>query len=198
MNAAPQTPTETTARFWRCLSLALFLVVTLIGCFTVSDYGRSWDETFRFGGGDAKLAYYKTLFSGESPAALTDSYPGLFDLPHSYVPYWMWRTIPEHVLLLFGIALIAGLYGLIRNRKNLAPRILAAALLLFSSVFPVLYILWRDPVLYDGMRHTLFVLPPLVCVAALGLEWGLRQLRLFWQRLAQSVLAALFYLCALG
>jgi len=401
LNDASQTPLKSTAFLWRRLSLGLLVILTLIGGLTVSDYGRTWDETFRFGGGDTKLAYYQALFAGESPQALADSYPGLFDLPlawahqqfpewgtrsqkghiwslcfgllgllaawrltariggeragfwallllatlpryyghmffnpkdiplaatytlglwalvhvfaalpqahklsavwiglaaglalstriagflilvyfglfiglylliqflqadrdvkklfrelwlwalrgasagllaflivcifwptlhqnplvnlskssaqvqsfgwdapvlvngvshlasdlpRSYVPYWMWRTIPEHVLLLFGIALIAGLYGLIRNPKNLAPRILAPALLLFSSVFPVLYILWRDPVLYDGMRHTLFVLPPLVCVAALGLEWGLRQLRLFWQRLAQSTLAAL-------
>ena len=69
------------------LFAALTLVVIgLVMAFTVSDYGVSWDETFRWSGGDAKLRYYEALFSGDfnQAAALrqkTDHYPGLFDLP---------------------------------------------------------------------------------------------------------------------
>ncbi len=383
---------------WRRLSLALILLVALIGIFTVSDYGRSWDETFRFQGGDAKLVYYKALLAGESPDALTDSYPGLFDLPlawaheqfpewgtrsqkghiwslcfgfvgllsvwrltariggeragfwallflatlpryyghmffnpkdiplagtyalgiwalvhvftalpqahkqsgvwiglsaglalstriagflilvyfglfvgvylliqyaqlgwdlktlkrelwrwilrgassgllalvvlfifwptlhtntfsgvtesasevqsysweapvlmdgtsylstelpRTYLPYWILRTIPEHILLLLAVSFACGLWHL-RTSRDQWRSILAPALVLFSALFPLLYIVVSSPVLYDGMRHALFILPPLVCVAALSLEWCLRRLSVFRVALLQTMIA---------
>ncbi|MGZ0708185.1 ArnT family glycosyltransferase [Coraliomargarita sp. W4R53] len=397
LNFAPQIASERSACLWRRLSLFLLLLVALIGVVTVQDYGRSWDEFFRFRSGDAKLAYYHALFTDESPVALHDSYPGLFDLPlawvhehfpewgtrsqkghvwslcfgllgllaawrltariageragfwallllttlpryyghmffnpkdiplaatytlglwalvhvfaalpqahkasgtwigltaglalstriggflilvyfgafiglylliqylkegrdmarlkhelwawglrgvgagllalmvlfifwptlhndpfagatesasevqsygwdeavlvdgntyfaselpRSYLPYWMWRTIPEHVQLLFAVALICGVWQLMR-RQHAWRRLLAPALLLFSVLFPLIYIAWSHPVLYDGMRHALFILPPLVCCAALGFEWCLRRLSRVRARCLQAVL----------
>ena len=60
------------------LSLAVLIVVLLS---TVNDYGMSWDEPFRFHGGQSKLEYYEALFAGEELPDLVDNYPGLFDLP---------------------------------------------------------------------------------------------------------------------
>ena len=388
-------------RLWRRASAVLYGLVVLIGVLTVADYGRSWDETFRMQGGEAKLAYYKSLLSGESPDRLTDSYPGLFDLPlawaherlphwgtHSqkshvwslcfgllgllsvwrltarvggeragfwallllatlpryyghmffnpkdiplaatyalgvwalvavfaalpkagrqsgvwvglaaglalstrvagflilvyfglfvglylllcylqdgrdlaalrrdaglwlirglsagllaffllfifwptlhtasltpllestaevqsfgwdapvlvngaaypandlprgYLPYWMLRTLPEHILLLITVAFAVGAVVLYRDLKKISGTHLAAGVVAFSAVFPLVYILWRDPVLYDGMRHALFILPPFVSVAALGLEWCLRRVSVFWARFVQCSVVAL-------
>ncbi len=401
------TASNYSAHLWRRVSTLLFCLIALIGIFTVADYGRSWDETFRFKGGDAKLAYYKALFAGESPTAVQDAYPGLFDLPlawahqqfpdwgtrsqkghvwslffgllgllsvwrltariggeragfwallflatlpryyghmffnpkdiplaatyalglwalvsvftalpaahrqsgvwiglaaglsistriagflilfyfglfiglylllryfqggrdlkrlkrdirlwairglsagllafflvfifwptlhentltsleasaadvqsfgwdaqvlvngavypatelpRSYLPYWMLRTIPEHILLLIMFAFVAGTLGLCRNRKTISSTHLAAGVVGFSALFPLAYILWTDPVLYDGMRHALFILPSFVCVAALGLEWCLRRLPAFWSRFVQFGAAGLVALVVL-
>ena len=76
---------------WFRVACVAFVVVVLIGFYTVSDYGMSWDEPFRFKGGDAKLLYYEELFRGEQPARMTDSYPGLFDLPLA----WFHQAFPE-------------------------------------------------------------------------------------------------------
>ena len=49
----------------------------------------------------------------------------------------------------------------------------------FAWLFPIAYLLWIQPNLYDGGRHFLFVVPPMVCLAALSVEW---LCRLFEQR----------------
>ena len=100
------------------------------------------------------------------------------DLPVYYLPYWILTTTPEYLLILFFGGLILGasqLYAGIRGRSVLAkPLFYPCLILLFSCIFPVAYIIGKDPVLYDGLRHILFALPPLVGVAALTFEWCLR------------------------
>lgn len=101
------------------------------------------------------------------------------DLPADYIPYWLVVTVPEYLQVLLGLGVVLGLYYSMRFRiwrdRSGAGVNFARALLLFSGVFPLLYLLWQQPVLYDGMRHFLFTLPPLVCVAALTFEWLLRR-----------------------
>lgn len=94
---------------YRKFSIGLFLLLSLIGVFTVGDYGMTWDEHFRFEGGDAKLEYYQSLLSGEEAAVPGGSYPGLFDLPlalaHELFPEWGTRSQKGHAYsLLFGLA----------------------------------------------------------------------------------------------
>ena len=100
------------------------------------------------------------------------------DLPFYYIPYWLFRTTPELLLVLLGVALFASVTLLRRwgraNQWPPAARWLPAAVVGFAAVFPLAYLYFTDPVLYDGIRHFLFVLPPMVCFAALGLEFVLR------------------------
>jgi hypothetical protein len=128
-------------------------------------------------------------FGWNAPVLVNGSTYPASELPRSYLPYWMWRTIPEHIQLLFAVALIGGVFQL-KRRQDAWRSLLAPALLLFSVLFPLLYIVWSHPVLYDGMRHALFILPPLVCCVALGFEWCLRRLsvvRARWMQAAAGV-----------
>ncbi|WP_308947992.1 ArnT family glycosyltransferase [Thalassobacterium maritimum] len=107
---------------------------------------------------------------------------GLFweaqDLPIYYLPYWFFRTTPEYLLLLMGGGLLLGLmriYSCVRQREWPEPAsFLPLVVLAFSGLFPIVYIIAKDPVLYDGLRHILFTLPPLLAMAALCFEWCLR------------------------
>lgn len=100
------------------------------------------------------------------------------DLPFYYLPYWLMRTTPEHLLLLMGGGFILGFLQLYRNVRTAewgqAELLLPRVVLVVSGIFPIIYIIWKDPVLYDGMRHILFAMPPLVAVAALTFEECLR------------------------
>ncbi|PXA05557.1 hypothetical protein DDZ13_01405 [Coraliomargarita sinensis] len=119
------------------------------------------------------------------------------DLPIYYVPYWLFRTLPEPLLLLIGLGSVAGFlkfYAMIRRRRLPEPEIwLPRFFIVFAGVFPVAYMVFRDPVLYDGMRHFLFVLPPMASIGALSLEWLLRQTASTSVRwLPQAIQAAAF------
>ena len=99
-------------------------------------------------------------------------------LPFYYIPYWLFRTVPDLLLILLGVALSTSIMLLRSWGRGSgwppASRWLPAAVVVFAATFPLAYLYFTDPVLYDGMRHFLFVLPPMVCFAALGVEFLLR------------------------
>ena len=85
------------------------------------------------------------------------------ELPRSYLPVWLGLTTPLATML--GLAL--GLIALARRRlADAAPQ--RIALVAFAVLFPLAYAVASRATLYDGIRHFLFVLPPLSALAALG------------------------------
>ncbi len=108
-------------------------------------------------------------------------HPVLFDglfylsttLPFYYLPTWVVITTPLIILLAVALgAFLAILWLLDRRKKAMGPvqRPLMVGMLAFSFIFPVGYVMVRQPTLYDGLRHFLFILPPLACLAALSVE----------------------------
>ncbi len=89
------------------------------------------------------------------------------DLPWWYVPVAFGVKLPEVTLLGLGIAAVLALRALFRAPLSLSPeRVgLAAAILL-----PPLIVIITGAVLYDGIRHLLFLLPPLTVAAGIGLD----------------------------
>jgi hypothetical protein len=86
------------------------------------------------------------------------SYSG-FDVPHAYVARWFWMTLPPVVTL----GAVSSLWLLRTSQQS-------QAIALWSVVlFPVLYVTGTRATLYDGVRHLLFVVPPLMILAAAGL-----------------------------
>ena len=87
-------------------------------------------------------------------------------LPFWYAGWWLLITLPEVVLL--GLA-----SGLVFTRKRPKPPML---LLLLAVLFPLLYVTVARAPLYDGIRHVLFVVPPLVLLATMGLHAAAQRL----------------------
>jgi hypothetical protein len=85
------------------------------------------------------------------------------DLPWTYVPIWMTWTMPP-VVLAGAVLSIWSAW-----RAPASRRIVLG--LWFAVLFPIAYVIALDSTLYDGVRHMLFVLPPLVALAALGWWW---------------------------
>lgn len=89
------------------------------------------------------------------------------DLPWWYVPVAFAVKLPEVTLLGLGVAAFLGGRALVRAPLAMAPeRVgLAAAILL-----PPVIVIVTGAVLYDGIRHLLFMLPPLTVAAGIGLD----------------------------
>lgn len=89
--------------------------------------------------------------------------------------YAAWMTViksPESLLLLLAAA-AAGLVSRIRGgiRSFLSEFSLPWSVIVLGALFPLLYITWTAPALHNGVRHFLFIFPPLCLLAAGGWLW---------------------------
>ena len=133
---------------------------------------------------------WKTLFAG--------GYYDADQLPWIYLPTHLLLKVPELVAALFAGALALAVYlfgrSLATGRGERIERLieaLPAFLLGFAAIFPVVYAIGVRVTLFDGMRHFLFVVPPICIVAA----WGFQRLLDWlepkaWRTAAYAVLGA--------
>lgn len=81
-----------------------------------------------------------------------------------------WYYTPKFILITIPLAVIAGaLIGIIlmfRNKKNWFYYFV----LLFTFIFPIFWIVINKSNVYGGWRHAIFTYPPLVALAALGIN----------------------------
>ena len=101
---------------------------------------------------------FSTLFDGRFiPAS---------DLPWTYLPTYIALALPELVLVLLLYAPILAGTAILRGWPDLRREtVLSHFIVGFGIVFPVAFAIAIKAVLFDGMRHFIFVLP-LIAVAA--------------------------------
>jgi len=112
---------------------------------------------------------FPTLFAGK--------YVRATDLPWAYLPVHIVLALPELVLILLVIAPLAAI-AIAHRRGWVVQRTqtLRLVLLVFAIVFPVAYAIAIKAVLFDGMRHFIFVLPPIAVLAAIVADRALAHL----------------------
>jgi hypothetical protein len=89
------------------------------------------------------------------------------ELPRRYMVEWLAITLPEIVLLGLALGLISILARASKGELRLdSEKTRTLGLVILAAVFPIAYIAVRRPIVYDGMRHILFVLPFLAALAA--------------------------------
>lgn len=110
------------------------------------------------------------------------------ELPWYYLPKYLVITNP----FILHLGLMLFLVLLIKYFKQLDWQLLA--FLLFVTLFPVFYILYKNSNVYNGWRHILFVYPLLVVFAASGWELLLRTLNVKWGAYAVGGAIALLLL----
>ncbi|EWY41017.1 hypothetical protein N825_30475 [Skermanella stibiiresistens SB22] len=93
------------------------------------------------------------------------------DLPVTYLTTMLGLQLPELVLVGLGLAAWFGGRALVRPPFLVdGTNRLQVALVALAAVFPIVYVLISHPVLYNGFRHFLFVLPPMAILAGLGFD----------------------------
>ncbi len=98
----------------------------------------------------------KVLFGGELYRA--------DELPRRYLPVLLGITLSEFVWPLFGIGTVLALWKLRREKW------ISLMLVLLWFLIPLAYVLLRQPPMYDGYRHFLFILPPIFILAGFAFE----------------------------
>jgi hypothetical protein len=128
-----------------------------------------------------EIFWAKVLFDGHLISAN--------NLPWDYLPVFIGLALPELTLALFLAAPIMAIVALMRRHAWRCERVLPLFLLGFTIVFPVVYAIAVKAVLFNGMRHFIFVLPPIAVAAALVADRVLAWLETFDYR--RPVYAAL-------
>jgi len=111
------------------------------------------------------------------------------DMPWSYLPTLFALQLPEVLLALTVAAIIATIVMLLRTDVP-ARRKTILLMLMLAGVLPIAIAIVSRPALYNGIRHFIFVIPPMTVLAGLafarGMEW-LGENRRAWQPAALAV-----------
>jgi len=82
-----------------------------------------------------------------------------------------WYYLSKYILITIPIIVILGFVLFFRQlfMKQEKLRKLLFFILLFAVAFPLIYIIWKKSNVFGGWRHTMFVYPPMVAMAAIGI-----------------------------
>ena len=98
------------------------------------------------------------------------------DLPHRYLPFFLFFTLTEPVWPFFFFGLVAAYRKLRNARQQLVP----VLIILAWFVIPFLYVLINRPPMYDGMRHFLFITPPIFIFIGFSFDFVMEKINRIW------------------
>ena len=117
-------------------------------------------------------------FMSDNPTQLTVLFMGqqykADELPRRYLPVLLGYTLTEPTWLLFATGLVISLW-----KSNIQKKI-ALVITLLWFVIPAAYVILRQPPMYDGFRHFLFILPPVFIFAGFAFEEIFNMLKHKW------------------
>jgi hypothetical protein len=105
---------------------------------------------------------WKELFNGEMV-----SVP---DMPWSYLPTLFALKLPEAMMVTLAAGLGVTVASLFR-RDVPANRKTILTMLALAATLPLMVAMVKRPALYNGIRHFLFVIPPMAVMAGVGFAW---------------------------
>jgi hypothetical protein len=111
------------------------------------------------------------------------------DMPWSYLPTLFALQLPEVLLALSIAAVVTTILALPRSDVP-ARRKTILLMLTLAAVLPIAIAILKRPALYNGIRHFIFVIPPMTVLAGLafarGMNW-LKENHRSWQPAALAV-----------
>ena len=121
------------------------------------------------------------LFMSDNPTHLPVLFRGEIyragELPRRYFPFMLTTTLTEPTLPLFILGIVLGYRKFIlSNGKKHWDKLVSLSLVLAWFAILVAYIVIRKPAMYDGIRHFLFILPPLFIFAGQAIQFVLAKL----------------------
>jgi hypothetical protein len=135
------------------------------------------------------LTYFSHFFEKPWKEMFDGALVSVPDMPWSYLPTLFALQLPE---VLVGLS-IAGVVGtlVVLPRSDVSARRKTVLLMLTSAAtLPLLIAMVKRPALYNGIRHFIFVIPPMTVLAGTAFAWGMNRLgehRRNWQPAAMAV-----------
>ncbi|WP_342723056.1 glycosyltransferase family 39 protein [Bradyrhizobium sp. B097] len=182
-----QGPREATHRFAHAIYVLLpglvlgYLVMGLIWPWSIMEPGHPLEA----------VTYFSHFFEKPWKEMFDGALVSVPDMPWSYLPTLFALQLPEVLLVLLSAAVITTFMSL--SRTDVAAKRKSVMLMLtLAATLPLVIAMVKRPALYNGIRHFIFVIPPMAVLGgvafARGMDW-LGENRRAWQPAALAVFA---------
>jgi len=182
-----QGPREATHRFAHVIYVLLpglvlgYLVMGLIWPWSIMEPGHPLEA----------VTYFSHFFEKPWKEMFDGALVSVPDMPWSYLPTLFALQLPEVLLVLLSAAVITTFMSL--SRTDVAAKRKSVMLMLtLAATLPLVIAMVKRPALYNGIRHFIFVIPPMAVLGgvafARGMDW-LGENRRAWQPAALAVFA---------
>lgn len=148
---------------WRRFALYGFLALALAWLILLVFWPRAFLSPVQGPVGAVEsVSKYKAF---DSPTLLRGKLVSSQNVPWDYLPTYFLVQLPELTSLLFAVGLGVCARETWRSWRRRAELPLGMLLLVGATLLPPTYAILRGSTLYDGLRHFLFIMPPLACLA---------------------------------
>jgi len=136
------------------------------------------------------LTYFSSFFEKPWKEMFDGALVSVPDMPWSYLPTLFALQLPEVLIALLAVGVGGTAVALVR-REVPADRKTILLMLTLAALLPLVIAIVKRPALYNGIRHFVFVVPPMAVLGGLAFGWLVQWLRNYG-RVAQGAFAGLF------
>jgi len=122
------------------------------------------------------LTYFSHFFEKPWKEMFDGALVSVPDMPWSYLPTLFALQLPE-VLLFLCIAAIVGTFMSLSRADVPARRKTIFLMLTLAATLPLAVAMVKRPALYNGIRHFIFVIPPMAVLAGAAFAWAMNWLK---------------------
>ena len=135
------------------------------------------------------VSYFSNFFEKPWKEMFDGALVSVPDMPWSYLPTLFALQLPEVLLGLF-IAGVVGTFIALTRSEVPARRKAVLLMVTLAATLPLAVAMMKRPALYNGIRHFIFVVPPMSVLAGAAFAWGmnwLKENRRGWQPAAVAL-----------
>jgi hypothetical protein len=122
------------------------------------------------------LTYFSHFFEKPWKEMFDGALVSVPDMPWSYLPTLFALQMPE-VLLALSIAGVVGTFVVLPRSDVTARRKTILLMLTLAATLPIVIAMVKRPALYNGIRHFVFVIPPMTILGGVAFAWLMRWLK---------------------
>ncbi len=143
-----------------------YLVMGLIWPWSIMEPGNPFEA----------LTYFSHFFEKPWKEMFDGAIVSVPDMPWSYLPTLFALQLPE-VMLVLMIGAMFSTFAMLPRREVPARRKTILLMLTLAATLPLAIAMVKRPALYNGIRHFVFVIPPMAVLGGVAFAWTMERLR---------------------
>ncbi|MCK1738169.1 glycosyltransferase family 39 protein [Bradyrhizobium sp. 138] len=143
-----------------------YLVMGLIWPWSIMEPGNPFEA----------LTYFSHFFEKPWKEMFDGAIVSVPDMPWSYLPTLFALQLPEVMLVLTAGAVVST-FAMLPRREVPARRKTILLMLTLAATLPLAIAMVKRPALYNGIRHFVFVIPPMAVLGGVAFAFAMERLR---------------------